>query len=47
MVDAREKHRRWTDPEVWRQGEGRAIALTALLPFLTSALFALVALFLA
>jgi hypothetical protein len=37
-------HRRWTYPEVLRQGEGRAIALTAPLPFLTSALFAYVAL---
>jgi hypothetical protein len=29
-------HRRFTYPEVWRQGdEGRAIALTSPLPFLT------------
>src|SRR5690348_4528784 len=37
-------HRRWTYREVWRQGEGRAIALTAPLPFLTSAIFAYVGL---
>jgi len=29
-------HRRYTYPEIWRQGaEGRAIALTSPLPFLT------------
>ena len=33
-------HQRWTYQEVWRRGEGRAIALTAPLPFLTSAVFA-------
>ena len=32
-------HRRWTYPEIWRQGEGRAIALSAPLPFLTGAAF--------
>lgn len=32
-------HRRWTYPEIWRQGEGRAIALSAPLPFLTCAVF--------
>jgi hypothetical protein len=33
-------HRRYTYPEVWRQGdEGRAIALTSPLPFLTCAVF--------
>lgn len=36
-------HRRWTYPEVWRQGEGRAIALTAPLPFVTCAVFAYLA----
>lgn len=37
-------HRRYTYPEVWRQGgEGRAIALTSPLPFVTCAVFALVA----
>ncbi len=36
-------HRRWTYPEIWRQGEGRAIALSAPLPFLTCAVFAYVA----
>jgi hypothetical protein len=33
-------HRRWTYPEIWRSGEGRAIALTAPLPFLTCGVFA-------
>jgi len=34
-------HRRYTYPEVWRQGaESRAIALTSPLPFLTCAVFA-------
>ena len=34
-------HRRWTYPELWRQGaEGRAIALSAPLPFLTCGAFA-------
>jgi len=33
-------HRRWTYPEIWRQGaEERAIALTAPLPFLTCGVF--------
>ena len=33
-------HRRYTYPEVWRQGnEGRAIALTSPLPFMTCAVF--------
>jgi len=37
-------HRRWTYPEVWRQGaEPRAIALTSPLPFLTCGAFAYVA----
>jgi hypothetical protein len=36
-------HRRYTYPEVWRQGdEGRAIALTSPLPFLTCATFVVV-----
>lgn len=36
-------HRRYTYPEIWRQGnEGRAIALTSPLPFLTCAVFAAV-----
>src|SRR5260221_11957346 len=36
-------HRRYTYPEIWRQGgEGRAIALTSPLPFLTCAIFAYV-----
>ena len=36
-------HRRYTYPEVWRQGdEGRAIALTSPLPFLTCGVFACV-----
>jgi hypothetical protein len=34
-------HRRYTYPEVWRQGvEARAIALTSPLPFLTCGVFA-------
>ncbi len=38
-------HRRFTYPEVWRTGaEGKAIALTSPLPFLTCAIFALTAL---
>jgi hypothetical protein len=37
-------HRRFTYPEVWRQGaESRAIALTSPLPFLTCGVFACVA----
>jgi hypothetical protein len=37
-------HRRYTYPEIWRQGaEGRAIALTSPLPFLTCAAFACLA----
>jgi len=37
-------HRRYTYPEIWRQGaEGRAIALTSPLPFLTCGVFAYVA----
>jgi hypothetical protein len=37
-------HRRWTHPEIWRQGaEERAIAVTAPLPFLTCGVFAYVA----
>ena len=33
-------HRRFTHPEIWRQGaEGRAIALTSPLPFLTCGVF--------
>jgi hypothetical protein len=36
-------HRRYTYPEIWRQGsEGRAIALTSPLPFLTCGAFAYV-----
>ena len=36
-------HRRYTYPEIWRQGaEGKAIALTSLLPFLTCGVFAYV-----
>jgi len=36
-------HRRYTYPEIWRQGaEGRAIALTSPLPFLTCGVFAYV-----
>jgi hypothetical protein len=37
-------HRRWTHREVWRPGEGCAIALTAPLPFLTCGVFAYAAL---
>ena len=34
-------HRRYTYPEIWRQGaEGRAIALSSPLPFLTCGVFA-------
>ena len=37
-------HRRFTYPEIWRKGEeGRAIALTSPLPFLTCGVFAFVA----
>jgi len=36
-------HRRWTYPEIWRPSEGRAIALSAPLPFLTCGVFAYVA----
>ena len=37
-------HRRWTYPEIWRQGaEARAIALTSPLPFLTCGVFAYLA----
>jgi len=36
-------HRRYTYPEIWRKGaEGRAIALTSPLPFLTCGVFAFV-----
>lgn len=36
-------HRRYTYPEIWREGaEGRAIALTSPLPFLTCGVFAYV-----
>jgi hypothetical protein len=36
-------HRRYTYPEIWRQGtEGRAIAITSPLPFLTCGVFAYV-----
>ena len=36
-------HRRYTYPEVWRQGsESRAVALTSPLPFLTCGIFAYV-----
>jgi hypothetical protein len=36
-------HRRYTYPEIWRHGnEGRAIALTSPLPFLTCGVFAAV-----
>jgi hypothetical protein len=36
-------HRRYSYPEIWRQGaEGRAIALTSPLPFLTCGVFAYV-----
>ena len=36
-------HRRWTYQEIWRQDEGRAITLSAPLPFLTCGVFAYVA----
>lgn len=37
-------HKRYTYPEVWRQGtEGKAIALTSPLPFLTCGVFAYLA----
>jgi hypothetical protein len=37
-------HRRFTYPEIWRKGnEARAIALTSPLPFLTCAVFAILA----
>jgi hypothetical protein len=37
-------HRRFTYPEIWRKGaEGRAIALTSPLPFLTCGVFVFVA----
>jgi hypothetical protein len=37
-------HQRYTYPEIWRQGaEGRAVALTSPLPFLTCGVFAYVA----
>jgi len=37
-------HRRYSYPEIWRQGEeGRAIALTSPLPFLTCGAFGFVA----
>jgi hypothetical protein len=37
-------HKRFTYPEIWRKGsEGGAIAVTALLPFLTCAAFAYIA----
>jgi hypothetical protein len=37
-------HRRFSYPEIWRKGaEGRAIALTSPLPFLTCGVFAIVA----
>ena len=37
-------HRRYTYPEIWRQGaEGKAIAVTSPLPFLTCGVFAYVA----
>jgi len=37
-------HKRFTYPEIWRQGvEGKAIALTSPLPFLTCGMFAYVA----
>ena len=36
-------HRRWTYPEIWRQGvEAKAIALTSPLPFLTCGAFSYV-----
>ena len=37
-------HRRYTYPEIWRQGvEGKAIAATSVLPFLTCGFFAYMA----
>jgi hypothetical protein len=37
-------HRRYTYPEIWRKGdEGKAIALTSPLPFVTCGVFAFVA----
>ena len=37
-------HRRYTYPEIWREGEeGRAIALTSPLPFVTCGVFAFAA----
>jgi len=36
-------HKRWTYPEVWRQGEGRAIVVSSVLPFVTCSVFAYVA----
>ena len=37
-------HRRYTYPEIWRQGgEGKAIALTSPLPFVTCGMFTFVA----
>jgi hypothetical protein len=37
-------HRRYTYPEIWRKGaEGKAIALTSPLPFLTCGIFAFAA----
>jgi hypothetical protein len=40
-------HRRYTYPEIWRQGaEGRAIALSSPLPFLTCGVFAYVSVWL-
>jgi hypothetical protein len=37
-------HRRYSYPEIWRKGgEGKAIALTSPLPFLTCGVFAVVA----
>jgi hypothetical protein len=40
-------HRRYTYPEIWRQGsEGRAIALTSPLPFLSCAAFVFLAVWL-
>jgi hypothetical protein len=40
-------HRRFTYPEIWRQGsESRAIAVSSALPFLTSAAFVAVAVWL-
>jgi len=36
-------HRRYTYPEIWRKEEGTAVALSSPLPFLTCAIFALLA----